>query len=221
MDLGAAWNKLADAMHLINSIAGSTPVDSAKIVKAYAMVEDSHGIVQKACARLRTSITPVPQDGEPTMEKEIVAIRNYIASSALFYLEEGKKNRDEKHEMAQWGLSRIQARLRPTITPSPERQEGSDWKAECYKIGAAYVSALITIGALNKFVASSLEKAWDRHGACIFCCRHKSIGHSDICEMARANAEMLKMNSRPPTIPPEIPDNSPAPTAEKAPEVAE
>jgi hypothetical protein len=50
---------------------------------------------------------PAPGSPSPDLEKEIAAVESYIASSKLYYLEEGKKNREEKLEMAEWGINRI------------------------------------------------------------------------------------------------------------------
>lgn len=57
------------------------------------------------------------------LTKEIAAIRTYIAKSALYYLDEGKPKRKEAHEMAEWGLSRIQHYTRPAAPQEESRGE--------------------------------------------------------------------------------------------------
>jgi hypothetical protein len=67
-DLGAAWNHLADAMHLLDAVSyGMAPRQhEEKRMRVHQCIELAHGIVQKALAtRLSPPGAPAKKEGDP------------------------------------------------------------------------------------------------------------------------------------------------------------
>jgi len=59
----------------------------------------------------------------PDLTKEIEAVRSYIARSSNAYLAHSDEKKERVHEMAEWGLSRIEHYTR-LASPSPESLGG-------------------------------------------------------------------------------------------------
>jgi hypothetical protein len=103
-----------------------------------------------------TAAPPCPPPTAPApvdLTKEIEAIRAYIGRSKLYYLEDGKKNREEILEMAQWGLSRIQHYTRPSIgEAAPTAPQASE----------AAMAELKTNHAKDQSRMAALDERWPR-----------------------------------------------------------
>jgi hypothetical protein len=71
-----------------------------------------------------------------------------------------------------------------------------------------YLHALLRLGELASFVREVDKKGWDKYDACIFCSRHRPIGHSRNCPLPKA-IKVIEETTQPPERParPVIPED--------------
>lgn len=47
-------------------------------------------------------------------------------------------------------------------------------------------AAIVKIGSLRRFVERAEKLGWDKYDACIYCARHRSMGHTTDCILMEA-----------------------------------
>lgn len=70
-------------------------------------------------------------------------------------------------------------------------------KDEFDKVASMYGSSLMTLSKMARFVLSADKKAWDRFNGCVFCARHKSMGHRNDCELVEAKRALISFGDGP------------------------
>ena len=91
---------------------------------------------------------------------------------------------DKVMRLAEGALKDAQEEAAEALATSEAK--ATDYLAKGEDLACHYGHALVVIGSLRRLAEISRAKGRDKYDACIYCARHKSMGHLDGCALVEA-----------------------------------